>query len=95
MSVINFDTVVIYDIDGPVGVIYGQHSELYRTLQKHEIWESMSEELQMNGEEEIDNIDSLQEILNHGEFEFIDYSYRIKVFENQSYSKPNTKKLKY
>lgn len=95
MSVIKFDTVVIYDKDEPVAVIYGQHSELFRTLQKHEIWESMSEELQINDEEEIDDIDSLQEILNHGEFEFTDYSYRIKVFENQSYSKPNTKKLNY
>lgn len=87
MPIIKFETVVIYDEDGPVGVIYGQNSELLKTLQKTEFWEHIQEELDERNviPNDIESINELYKIIEN---ESHNYTYRIKLFEDQHYHRP-------
>lgn len=78
-----FETIVIYDEDGPIDVIYGKHSELLRTLKKHELWDDIAGELfGMEVDiQSISNIEDLIEWLNQPDYD----SVKIKLFTEQSY----------
>lgn len=80
-----FETVVIYSDDDIIDVIHGQNSELLRTLKKHQMWETMMEELD---EQKVSpqSIDELE--IEHQHFIMnTPYSIRIKIFKNQFYKK--------
>lgn len=78
-----FETLVIYDEDGPIDVIYGKHSELLRTLKKHELWDEIAEELSAIkvDPKAVANIEDLICWIIHPDYD----SIKIKLFTEQSY----------
>lgn len=78
-----FETIVIYSDDDIIDVIHGKNSELLRTLKKHQVWETMMEEL----DEQKENPKNIDELEKSHHFTLMNnpYSIRIKIFKNQKY----------
>lgn len=78
-----FETLVIYDEDGPIDVLYGKHSEMLRTLKKHDLWDSIAEQLDTEGY--LNKINTIDELVSFYKNCVTDWTVKIKLFTEQSY----------
>lgn len=90
---LKFETLVIFNDEDIIDVIYGQNSELLKSLHKHEVWETIQEELDDQGKlDDINNINDLN--LIHKSVSMDEYTIKVKLFENQSYHNPKKTTIK-